>query len=109
MSDVDANETAPEEGDDIGVDAGDLISQGGDLADEEVEVEELDGDDDADEEEDDDEDDDEDDELDELRREAQAAILRAIPTLAGGGDAEGVLDLAEAFAWLEEPEQDHGG
>ena len=80
-----------------------------DLIDDEVELDDLSTDDDATAEDDaSDGDGDGEDEVDELRRQAQAAILKAIPKLAGGGDAEGVLDLAEAYAWLEEPDSDHG-
>jgi len=65
--------------------------------------------DDEDEDDDDEDEDDEDDELDELVAETQTAILKKIAVLLEKGDAEGVLDLAEAYAWLEEPDSDHGG
>ena len=44
------------------------------------------------------------------REQAQDAILEAIPALlAERGPSLGVLNLAEAWAWLSVPNQSHGG
>ena len=95
------------ESDQLGLEADDL-REPSDLIDDDLEIDDVAADDDSTADDDAADDSDGEDEVYELRRQAQAAILRAIPKLTGSGDAEGVLDLAEAYAWLEEPDSDHG-
>lgn len=49
------------------------------------------------------------DELEEAIADARAALLAAISRTAREGSSNVVLRLAEAYAWVTEPAQPHGG
>ena len=48
-------------------------------------------------------------EIDTARGEAQLALLKAIPDAIDMSNSGHVLRLAEAFAWVRNPSEPHGG
>lgn len=48
-------------------------------------------------------------EIDEARREAQLVVLHRLRDTGDKATAPTVLALAEAYAWLQAPDQPHGG